>query len=513
MDERRPGGTLVEIISAIGRLIQYALVLALAGGVTYLATTFLVEYLLQTEFAYSIADYGKRYSRNHDGLFRQAAIVFAAVIPLLAVLVVVWLIKRRRDRALRRPVRGSARLRLAMSYAVFLVAAGAVMLLGLYVVLRYIPDYSNVAIDPTDPNNLTFATRSDVLQAVIGASGIILGVLAMIGVGGGWILAGWVLRPLQRINDAADIAATGRLDHRIRLRGRNDEFRRLADSFDLMLGRLEDAFTTQERFAANASHELRTPLAVTKTMLDVARRDPDGQNYARLLERLSITNARAINLTEALLRLANANAVTATAEPLDLAAIAQHILDENEEEAVTAGVHFLPYLQPARMTGDSVLLGQLVTNLVQNAIRHGAHPGTVVVRTGNRERGTIAIQVENGGTQYTREEAARLIEPFLRGGGRVRKSGDTKLGYGLGLTLVDRITEVHQGALRIVPREGGGLVITATFAAAYDARRTNWPGVAPVGTPDTTTASPLTNTRSTPTGSSRASAQVERSAT
>src|SRR5690606_35298026 len=135
-------------------------------------------------------------------------------------------------------------------------------------------------------------------MALLQVSVVILISLAAIGLAGGWIIAGWVLRPLQRISRAAEIAATGRLDHRIRLAGRNDEFRQLADTFDYMLERLHDAFTTQERFAANASHELRTPLAVMTTMLEVARADPEGQDYPRLIERLTITNQRTIGLTE-----------------------------------------------------------------------------------------------------------------------------------------------------------------------------------------------------------------------
>src|SRR4029453_692027 len=103
---------------------------------------------------------------------------------------------------------------------------------------------------------------------------IVMAFLLGFGLLGGWFLAGRMLAPLTRITDATRFASTGSLSHRIRLEGRSDEFRELADAFDTMLARLETRVAEQQRFAANASHELRTPLAVSQTLLDVARQDP-----------------------------------------------------------------------------------------------------------------------------------------------------------------------------------------------------------------------------------------------
>ena len=378
--------------------------------------------------------------------------------------------------AARRPPaepRLSARLRLALSYAVFLVAAGIVALFGVYIVLRYVPDYPLTApnlrdapvmrANPREPDSGSVASRQEILNAVIGMSAIILAGLAVIGVTGGWILAGWVLRPLQRINEAAQIAGTGRLDHRIRLSGRNDEFRQLADTFDQMLDRLQDAFTAQERFAANASHELRTPLTVIETLLEVARANPDGQDYRMLVERLSQTNARAIGLTQALLRLADTNAITAAFEPVDLAEITRSVLAESAGEADRYDVTVMTRLDAAPTVGDAALLAQLATNLIQNAIRHNQLFGTAFVLTWHDvDRSTISLRVENTGAAYTPEAAARLREPFLRGDGRVQRNGKQR-SYGLGLALVSRIVDVHGGMLSIVPRAGGGLIVTATL--------------------------------------------------
>jgi two-component system, OmpR family, sensor histidine kinase VanS len=359
--------------------------------------------------------------------------------------------------------RFSARLQLALSYAVFLVVAGCVMLIGVYIVLRYVPNYPLPAANPGGLERSRVASRQEILDALIGISGFILAGLALVGIVGGWILAGWILRPLQRINNAALIAATGRLDHRIRLYGRNDEFRQVADSFNLMLDRLQDAFAAQERFAANASHELRTPLAITETLLDVARANPNHQNYPELLERLSVTNDRAISITEALLRLADANAVTAVAKPMDLAMVVNDAISENSAEAVQRGVTFHGRLEAAPTVGDPTLLLQLATNLIQNAIRHNHAPGTAWIETYyDQRRATVTLQVENTGSLITPETAAQLTEPFLRGQGRISQPGELR-GHGLGLTLVSRVVDIHGGTLSISPRDEGGLVVAVSL--------------------------------------------------
>lgn len=360
------------------------------------------------------------------------------------------------------PIRVSARLRLALSYAVFLVAAGAVVLFGMYVVLRYVPDYPLTPANPQDAGTVV-ATRPQILGALVGISALALVGLAIIGIVGGWFLAGWVLRPLHRINEAAQIVAAGDLEHRIRLGGRNDEFRQLADSFDHMLGRLHDAFEVHERFAANASHELRTPLAVTATMLDVASRRPEEQDYPKLLERLRITNDRAIELTVSLLRLADADAIGAIAEDVDLADLVRTTIEDEADEAKQRSVTITPQLEPAAVVGDAELLAQLVTNLVQNAIRHSGSGGNARIGTcTDHTGGRVRLRVDSTGSTFTPEEAARLAEPFLRGSGRV--AGGEK-GHGLGLALVHRIARVHDGALNIAPRDGGGLVITVDLPA------------------------------------------------
>src|SRR5215211_2961105 len=177
----------------------------------------------------------------------------------------------------------SVRLKLTLSYAGFLMLAGALMLAAAWLagqpgqsfefLLRYVPDVVISTIGDLVPGNNSF-----LLRAFAPAAAIALAFLLVFGLLGGWLLAGRMLAPLTRITGATRVAANGSLSHRIRLPGRRDEFRELADAFDTMFARLEVHLAEQQRFAANASHELRTPLAITQTLLDVARHDLNGGN-------------------------------------------------------------------------------------------------------------------------------------------------------------------------------------------------------------------------------------------
>ena len=196
-----------------------------------------------------------------------------------------------------------------------------------------------------------------------------LAFLLVFGLLGGWILAGRMLAPLTRITDATRMAASGSLSHRIELEGRSDEFRELADSFDAMLARLEAHVAEQQRFAANASHELRTPLAITQTLLDVARNDPN-RDSGELVERLRAVNARAIDLTEALLLLSRADQRSFTREHVDLSLLAEEATETLLPLAEKHGVTIETSGDITPTIGSHALLLQLTTNLLHNAIVH-----------------------------------------------------------------------------------------------------------------------------------------------
>jgi two-component system, OmpR family, sensor histidine kinase VanS len=350
----------------------------------------------------------------------------------------------------------SVRLKLTLSYAGFLMLAGAVLLAAVWVfLLRDLPEVS--AGGPEGP-----IIRSDLARNFAPAAGAALGFLLVFGLLGGWILAGHMLAPLTRITDATRTAATGSLSHRIQLEGRKDEFRELADSFDAMLARLEAHVAEQQRFAANASHELRTPLAITQTLLDVARNDPNRDN-GELVDRLHAVNTRAIDLTEALLLLSRADQRSFTPEHVDLSLIAEEATETLLPLAEERGLTIETSGDATPTIGSHALLLQMTTNLVHNAIVHNLpEHGTVQITTSAHPK-TVALTVENTGEKLTTQLVATLAEPFQRGPGRIRTD---HAGVGLGLAIVKSITQAHDGTLTLTPRAAGGLRVTLQLPAA-----------------------------------------------
>jgi two-component system, OmpR family, sensor histidine kinase VanS len=347
----------------------------------------------------------------------------------------------------------SARLKLTLSYAGFLMVAGAVLLVAGYFSLSR-------GVHP----GVIFLVRShaDLLRSFAPVAAIVMAFLLVFGLLGGWFLAGRMLAPLDRITDATRIAAAGSLSHRINLEGRDDEFGELADAFDAMLAQLEAHVAEQQRFAANASHELRTPLAVTQTLLEVARKDPHRDN-GDLVERLHAVNTRAIDLTEAMLVLSRADQRAFAREPVDLSLVAEEATETLLPLAEERGITIETSGEMATTIGSHALLLQLATNLVHNGILHNApENGAVWVNTGG-DAETAVLSVENTGEELTPQSVSTLAEPFERGTRRIRSD---HAGVGLGLAIVKRITEAHDGALTLTPREGGGLRVAVELPAA-----------------------------------------------
>lgn len=354
----------------------------------------------------------------------------------------------------------SARWKLTLSYAGVVVVAGALLLTVVALwLLRYVPDVPIIA-DRFVPN------RSDLIRAFVPAAVVVMLVLLAIGLGGGWLLAGRMLAPLERIGRAAQLAAQGSLSHRVALEGPRDEFRDLADVFDSMLEQLEAHIDEQQRFAANASHELRTPLAISQTLLEVARTDPD-RDVDALIDRLYEVNARAIELTEALLLLSRAERRVFTREPLDLSLLAEESVETLLPLADRRGVTIDVGGSAAETLGSAALIQQLITNLVHNAIVHNLpSDGTVTVRTHVLPE-AVALVVENTGEVLPAHRVATLAEPFQRGAVRTRT--DDHAGVGLGLAIVQRIAEAHDGSLVLTPRQGGGLNVTVWLPHPFPA--------------------------------------------
>jgi two-component system, OmpR family, sensor histidine kinase VanS len=354
----------------------------------------------------------------------------------------------------------SVRLKLTLSYAGFLMLAGAVLLAAGYFSLSR-------GVHP----GVIFMVRShaDLLRDFAPIAALVMVFLLVFGLLGGWFLAGRMLAPMARITDATRVAANGSLSHRIRLPGRRDEFRELADSFDTMLARLEAHVAEQQRFAANASHELRTPLAITQTLLDVARTD-QSRDTDELIERLHAVNTRAIELTEALLLLSRADQRSFAREHVDLSLIAEEATETLLPLAEKRGLIIETSGDTTPAIGSHALLLQLSTNLLHNAIVHNLpEHGTVWVTTSAHAK-SAELTVENTGETFTPQLVSTLAEPFLRGTERIR--GD-HAGVGLGLAIVKRIAAAHDGTLTLVPRTAGGLRVTVQLPAAAPSARSD----------------------------------------
>ncbi|MGH9093127.1 MAG: HAMP domain-containing sensor histidine kinase [Acidimicrobiales bacterium] len=302
----------------------------------------------------------------------------------------------------------------------------------------------------------------DLHEFVLGAC-ITLAVMIGISLLLGWLLAGRALRPLRTITDTTQSISEHDLHRRLALPGPRDELTELGDTIDGLLGRLERAFDSQRRFVANASHELRTPLTVDRATLQVALADPDvtiDSLRAACAEVLEAGREQE-RLIDALLTLARSQRGLDHKEPVDLTAVTNEVLHALEASAATRGLQVDASLEAATVTGDARLLYQLVSNLVDNAIRHNIANGHVqVALAASTAEATLAVT--NTGPLVGPDQISRLLQPFQRG---TPDRTATSKGLGLGLSIVADIAEAHAASLDVLARPEGGLAITVTFPA------------------------------------------------
>lgn len=298
-------------------------------------------------------------------------------------------------------------------------------------------------------------------QLLLLRAGIALVIVSAAAVGAGWLLAGRVLRPLSTITAAARRISASSLHERLALTGPDDELKELGDTLDHLLARLEASFDAQRRFAANASHELRTPLTRERALLEVTRADPasTSDTWQAVSTDLLAFNAEQERLIEALLTLASSEAGLTQCEPLDLAAITTAALAVPRPGIALLGLHVHASVQPAILDGDPLLVQQLVTNLIDNAVRHNVPGGDVQVATGT-SAGQAVLSLANSGPVIPAAAVTRLFQPFQRLGPRpARRDG----GHGLGLSIVRAIAAAHRAAIEAHAGPEGGLAINVTF--------------------------------------------------
>jgi two-component system, OmpR family, sensor histidine kinase VanS len=378
----------------------------------------------------------------------------------------------------------TVRLRLTLLYSGLFLVSGLALLATTYLLFR-----SNTGVDlivPRNPHGVTgpgalndALANPDVAHQVsrmyvasrerdthglhqgLIQSGIALAIMTAVSIALGWLVAGRVLRSLRTMTTTTRQISERNLNERLALSGPRDELKDLADTIDGLLARLEAHVSEQQRFAANASHELRTPLALTQTLLDVARKDPNRDN-GELIDRLHAVNTRAIDLTEALLLLSRADQRPFTREPVDLSLIAEEATETLLPLAEKRGVSIETAGDTTSTIGSHPLLLQMATNLVHNAIVHNLpERGTVRVTTSAHPE-TVLLTVENTGEQLTPQLVSTLAEPFQRGTQRIRAD---HAGVGLGLAIVKSVAHAHDGALTLTPRAAGGLCVMVRLPA------------------------------------------------
>jgi len=294
-----------------------------------------------------------------------------------------------------------------------------------------------------------------------------LGLMALGSLGLGWVVAGRVLRPVQRITATAKRLSEHTLHQRIALQGPDDELKELADTIDQMLGRLDAAFDSQRRFAANASHELRTPLAISRTEVDVALADPhtSPEELRAMAERVRDATERSERLIEGLLTLARSQQDLRLREPADLAELAAAALEHGRHQDGAAGLHVVTQLGHAPVAGDPALLDRMVANLVENAVRHNQPDGWLQVAT-YTSGGRAFVEVANGGPDIPTDQADALFEPFRRLDGRVASA---TRGAGLGLSIVRSVAHAHGGHAHARALPDGGLEVTVRLPVRAEA--------------------------------------------
>ena len=364
----------------------------------------------------------------------------------------------------------SARLRLTVLYSgMFLVLGTALIAIILIFVWNgsVIGSSSQaIAVSPSSsgaPVDQAVTQHSADVGRLLAVSWLTLAFTAVASAPLGWFAAGRMLRPLRQMTTAAQTITAGNLHDRLALTGRDDEFKQLGDTVDELLGRLEASFAAQRRFVANAAHELRTPLTLERTLLQVALSDPNASvvSLRATCEELLATGRNQERLLEALLTLATSERGVEQREPLDLARLVERGIEAIRSDMEQRRLALTLALDHAPIRGDRALIGRLIANLLDNAVRHNRDDGWLEVRA-RTDSGRVMLTVANGGQIVAPDEVERLFEPFHRG---VPDRTDANGHQGLGLSIARAIVLAHDGEIAAEPERGGGLAVRVSLPA------------------------------------------------
>ena len=363
----------------------------------------------------------------------------------------------------------SARVRLAVLYSASLFVIGGLLLAGLYFALsKSIEDEPMssqfvVVRNPIEPSQPQLVRAQDFERAVTDNalsllktySFLALGVLFVVSLGVGWVVAGRLLAPIDRITDVARRIQATDLSGRISLVGPDDELKRLADTFDSMLARLDAAFVAQRRFIADASHELRNPLAVIRTNLDVVLSDPNTDEISlrdtsavvrRATERMS-------KMVDDMLALARLESPQQLDERVDIGEVANEIAEEFTAVAQSHDVELRRSISDGIfVAGDRYALKRALANLAQNALRYSPAESSITIAAGSKD-GWVWTAVEDQGPGIAPEHRHQVFQRFWR----ADKSRSRSLGgSGLGLSIVQQVAQAHSGLVKLSSEVGRG---------------------------------------------------------
>ncbi|MFF5976853.1 ATP-binding protein [Streptomyces sp. NPDC012769] len=324
------------------------------------------------------------------------------------------------------------------------------------------------------------AAESAALERLLTVSVTVFLVYALLSVIVAWWVAGRVLRPVAVITDTARRLSGENLHERIALAGPPGELKRLADTFDEMLGRMERLVAAQQRFAANAAHELRTPVAVQRAAAEIGLAgEPSPERVARIRSKLIEVADSSERIIEGLLLLATSEQGLRERRRVAVDELARQAAAALAGEAERRGVAMVVRAGPLAVEGDPVLLDRLLHNLLANGMRHNVPDGRVVIRVGAE-----GIEVTNTGPVVPPGTVPLLFEPFRRLNERTHGPGE---GAGLGLSIVDAIARAHGAEVTATAgtgAEGGGLTVRVTFPEAGAPRTSRRsPGRSPAAPP------------------------------
>jgi signal transduction histidine kinase len=369
--------------------------------------------------------------------------------------------------------RRSVRLRLTLLYGCLFLLSGAGLLAITYLLVQNalagpigtsggsLPRSPSGGVVHAPAGNGLPAQQVTELHQLLVQSAIALGIMAVVSIGLGWLVAGRVLKPLRVMTATTRRISERSLHERLALGGPDDELKGLGDTIDELLARLEAAFDSQRRFVANASHELRTPLMFTQTMLQVALADPDLtlDSLRSTCQDVIAVGKDQAQLIDALLILARSQRGLDHRDPVDLAAVVFDALDSAGATAASAGLTVYATVHPALVAGDERLVRTLVANLVNNAVRHNRPRGNIQILA-TTQAGLALLRVTNTGPHVPCDQIDRLLQPFQRLSDQRSTDRD---GLGLGLSIVAAITTAHGATLSLHSQPTGGMTVDVAF--------------------------------------------------